>query len=55
MPVRVWRDVMDRYFPSSAWLRLSREVFDRLYAYRVRHTLLSWDETVDALLRAGGE
>lgn len=55
MPVRVWRDVMEHYFPRGAWLRLDREVFDLLYAYRVRHTLGTWDQAVAALLAAAGE
>ncbi|MER7506345.1 DUF6084 family protein [Nonomuraea pusilla] len=54
MPARAWKDLMDRYFPGSAWIRLSRDAFDRLHAYRARHTLVGWDDVVDALLRTGG-
>jgi hypothetical protein len=50
LPASVWREMMDRHFPGSAWLRLRRESFDRLRAYRARHSHLSWEETVDALL-----
>jgi uncharacterized protein DUF6084 len=50
MPVRVWRATMDRYFPGSAWLRLPKDSFDRLCAYKARHALASWEDTVDALL-----
>ena len=50
MPVAVWRRAMERHFPDSAWLRCSREQFNRLWAYRSRHTLQSWDATLDALL-----
>jgi hypothetical protein len=53
MPVQVWKDVMDHYFPRAAWLRLDRETFDRLYDYRVRHTLPTWDDAVDSLLGNG--
>ena len=56
MPVTVWREMMDRHFAGSAWLRLRREEFERLAAYRARHTLRSWEETIEALLgRAEGE
>ncbi|NRQ38947.1 hypothetical protein HII36_45080 [Nonomuraea sp. NN258] len=55
MPVRVWQDLMDRCFPSSAWVRLSRDAFDRLHAYRVRHTLTGWDDVVTSLLKTGGD
>ena len=35
LPVRVWREMMDHYFPNSAWLRIRKDTFDRLYDYRV--------------------
>ncbi len=56
LPVRVWRETMDHYFPDTAWLRLRKETFDRLYAYKAAHTLPTWDSAVDALVResAGG-
>ena len=52
LPVAVWRETMDRHFPGSAWLRLGRESFERLHAYRARQALPSWDAAVDSLLRA---
>ena len=50
LPVRVWREMMDHYFPNSAWLRLSKDTFDRLYAYRSSNALLTWDRTLESLL-----
>jgi hypothetical protein len=50
LPVSVWREMMDRFFPNSAWLRLDRKTFDRLHAYRARNSLLNWDDTFEALL-----
>ena len=55
LPVRVWRQTMDHYFPGSAWLRLRRDSFDRLYAYKARNALTSWEEAVDSLVRASQE
>jgi Family of unknown function (DUF6084) len=46
MPVAVWRDLMDSYFPGSAWIRLRRESLDALQRYRARHALASWDEAI---------
>ncbi len=51
LPVPVWREAMDRHFPDSAWLRLGRDRFQALCAYKARHAFASWDETVDALLK----
>jgi uncharacterized protein DUF6084 len=55
LPVRVWRETMDRYFPGTAWLRLRRDSFDRLYAYKARNALTSWEDAVDSLVRASEE
>jgi Family of unknown function (DUF6084) len=51
LPVRVWKEMMERYFPNSAWIRLRRDAFDRLYDYKVRMGLPTWEAAVDALLR----
>jgi Family of unknown function (DUF6084) len=50
MPVSVWRQLMDHYFPGGAWLRLGSETFDRLYAFRSRNALPNWDRAIDRLL-----
>jgi uncharacterized protein DUF6084 len=55
LPVAVWRETMDRHFPGTAWLRLRKESFERLHAYRARRALLTWEDAVDSLLRAAGE
>ncbi len=51
LPVQVWKRMMDHYFPNSAWLRVRKDVFDRLYAYKARQALPSWDDALDLLLR----
>jgi hypothetical protein len=51
LPVSAWHDMIDRYFPDSSWLRLRRDSFDRLCAYKAKHTLLTWEDTFDKLLR----
>jgi Family of unknown function (DUF6084) len=51
LPVRLWRELMDRYFPGSAWIRLRRESFDALYRFKGRHALPTWDDAVEALLK----
>jgi uncharacterized protein DUF6084 len=50
LPVGVWKEAMERHFPGCAWVRLGRESFDRLSAYRSRHALAGWDDAIDALL-----
>jgi len=50
LPVSVWREAIDNSFPGSAWLRLSRDSFDRLWSYRAERALPTWDATLDKLL-----
>lgn len=50
MPASAWREVMDRYFPGTAWLRLRHDVFERLVDYRRSRGLPTWEATLDALL-----
>ena len=50
MPVAVWRETMERHFPGVAWLRLDKERFDRLCAFKARNALATWEDAVDALL-----
>jgi hypothetical protein len=50
LPVAVWRETMDRHFPGTAWVRVSRETYGRLAAYRGQRALPSWDAVFDALL-----
>lgn len=52
MPIAAWRRTMDRHFPDGAWLRLRRQSFDRLCAYKARHAFESWEAAIDALLES---
>jgi Family of unknown function (DUF6084) len=50
LPVRVWQDMMEHYYPNGAWLCLRQDAFDRLYEYKRRHGLPSWEQALDDLL-----
>jgi hypothetical protein len=50
LPVAVWRAAIESAFPGSAWLRLPRDAFDRLWAFRAARALPSWEATLDELL-----
>jgi hypothetical protein len=52
MPVAVWRDMIESYYPNTGWVRVGSEVLTALAGYRARHGLVSWDETVQKLLAA---
>jgi hypothetical protein len=55
MPVRVWRELMDAYFPGSAWIRVRRETLTALQRFRAGNAASSWDDAIEALMNAAGE
>jgi hypothetical protein len=50
LPVKVWAEMMDLYYPNSTWLRLRRDMFDRLRHFKVQHGFTTWEEALDRLL-----
>lgn len=52
LPVSVWQDMMNHYYPNGAWLRLRRDVFDRLLQYKVDQGIPNWERVIDNLLVA---
>jgi len=50
LPVGVWKQMMDEYYPNTAWLCLSREVFDRLHRYKMDRGLPTWEQTLESML-----
>lgn len=51
MPVSVWQQMMQHYFPDTAWLRVHRDAFQELLDYRLEQGLTSWNDVVRALLQ----
>lgn len=50
LPVRAWKEMMDLYYPDTAWLCLRRDVFQRLYEFKSRHGLATWEQTLERML-----
>jgi hypothetical protein len=50
LPVEAWKAALDAHYPGSAWLRLPRNVFDRLYLYKVARGIPTWEAVIDRLL-----
>jgi len=55
LPVALWQEMIQRYYPNSAWIRLHKDVFEQLYRYKATHSLPTWEEVVVHLLQASGE
>ena len=50
LPVRVWQEMMDLYYPNTAWICLEREVFERLCEFKARHGIPTWEQALERLL-----
>ncbi len=50
LPVAVWRDLMETWFPGTEWVRMRRETVEALAHYRHVRGLTTWDDAVTTLL-----
>jgi hypothetical protein len=50
MPVAVWDELMSRYFPNVAWIKLPRETVDALLKYKAQHAIPTWEAAMEQLL-----
>jgi Family of unknown function (DUF6084) len=55
LPVTVWQEMMENYYPNTAWIRMRKDIFDQLYQYKATHGLPTWDEVLVQLLQKSGE
>ncbi|HEX3747893.1 MAG TPA: DUF6084 family protein [Bryobacteraceae bacterium] len=51
-PVELWKRCLDAYYPNTALLAVRRDVFERLYRYKVHHGLASLDEAIEQATEA---
>jgi hypothetical protein len=49
LPVTVWREAMDIFFPNAAWIRVNRDIFDELRRFKTSMGLITWDAVLDRL------
>ncbi len=57
VPLQVWQEMMDIYYPNTAWLCLRRDVFEELHRFKVERGIPTWEqafETMLALLKEEG-
>lgn len=55
LPVSVWKEMMDLYYPNTAWITLRRDVFERLYEFKSRHGIATWEQALERVLDASAE
>jgi len=55
LPLAAWREVIELFYPNTAWMCLRRDVFERLYKLKVEHGITSWEQLLEELLAAQDE
>lgn len=55
VPVRVWKQVIDSFYPDHAWIAMRRDIFDQLYDYKTRHGIPSWEQVIERMLNSAAE
>ncbi len=50
LPISAWKEMMDEYYPNTAWLCLRRDVFDRLHQYKIDRGIPTWEQTMESIL-----
>jgi hypothetical protein len=51
LPVKVWKDLMDQYYPNLAWLALRRDIFERLYRFKIARGIPTWEQVMEEVTR----
>jgi hypothetical protein len=55
LPVKVWKDLMNAYYPNSVWLALRRDTFERLHQFKMREGIPTWEEAIEKAMNAFSE
>ncbi len=50
MPANLWKEMMDIYFPDSRWLRIRKDLYDKLVVFKRQNTFPTLETAVEWLL-----
>ena len=53
LPVSLWKEMMDLYYPNTAWLCLRRDVFEKLYEFKAQNGIPTWEQALERILDQG--
>jgi hypothetical protein len=52
LPISVWKEMIDIYYPNESWLCLRRDVFEKLVQYKMDRGIPTWEETIESIIPA---
>jgi len=50
LPVKLWKEMMEHYYPNCAWLCLGRDAFSRFDDFKRRHGLPTFEAALERLI-----
>lgn len=50
LPIRVWKEMMEIYYPNTAWLCLRRDAFERLSRFKSQKGIPTWEQAIEKLV-----
>jgi hypothetical protein len=50
LPVKVWKEMMDLYYPNTTWLCLRRDVFEQLLLYKSERGIPTWEQALESII-----
>ena len=51
MPASLWQNMMDIYFPNCRWLRVTKEIYDKLVRFKAQSAYPTLDSALESLLQ----
>jgi Family of unknown function (DUF6084) len=55
LPLKIWKQMIDEYYPNTAWLCLRRDAFERLYEYKMHNGIPTWEQAIERLFQNADE
>jgi len=52
LPAATWRDMMDRYYPNTAFLAINKDLFEKLRQFKLQSGHMAWDQALENLLQS---
>ncbi len=50
MPAILWKEMMNTYFPNCRWIRVRKDIYDRLIKYKAETTFPTLENCLDSIL-----
>ena len=50
LPLKVWKDMMDAFYPNTAWLCLRRDIFEELHRFKMERGIPTWEQSFEVML-----